>query len=97
MKRILLSLAILSLAAAARADDTAALFAKKCAMCHGKDGKGSPVGVKMGAKDLTATKLSEADVEGVIANGRGKMTPNKGKLTDAEIQALAKYVKAGVK
>jgi cytochrome c6 len=97
MKRIVLALAVLVTAAAARADDTAALFQKKCSVCHGKDGKGSPAGLKMGAKDLTSTKLSEGDIKGVIENGRGKMTPNKGKLTDAEIQSLATFVKAGLK
>lgn len=97
MKRTLVALALLAAAATARADDAAALFAKKCSACHGKDGKGSPAGLKLGAKDLTGTKLSEAELKAVIENGRGKMTPNKGKLTDAEIQSLAKFVKGGLK
>jgi cytochrome c6 len=97
MKRILFALVTLSLVTAARADDAAALYAKRCASCHGKDGKGTPVGQKMGAKDLTATKESEEALANTIANGKGKMTPYKGKLTDAEIQSLAKYVKAGLK
>jgi cytochrome c6 len=98
MKRILFALAALSLATAAGADDAAAgLFAKRCASCHGKDGKGTPVGQKMGAADLTAATGSEADLANVISNGKGKMTAYKGKLTDAEIQSLAKYVKSGLK
>jgi cytochrome c6 len=97
MKRILFAFVALSLAAAARAEDASALYAKRCASCHGKDGKGTPVGQKMGAKDLTAATGSEADLAAVIANGKGKMTPYKGKLTDEEIQSLAKYVKTGLK
>lgn len=97
MKRLSLTLALLAAAAVARADDAAPLYAQKCAMCHGKDGKGSPVGLKMGAKDLTTTKLPEPDVGKTIAAGKGKMTGFKGKLTDAQIQSLAKYVKAGLK
>jgi cytochrome c6 len=97
MKHVLLAAAVLSLAAAARAEGGADLYAKKCAVCHGKDGKGTPSGQKMGAKDLTATKLSEPDIEGVVANGKGKMTAFKGKLTDAEIAAVAKFVKGGLK
>jgi cytochrome c6 len=97
MKRILLALVVLSLAGAARADDAAALYAKRCASCHGKDGKGTPVGQKMGAKDLTASKESEEAIANTIANGKGKMTPYKGKLTDDEIKSLAKYVKGGLK
>ncbi len=97
MKRILLVLAVVAFAAAARAEDASALFQKKCVVCHGKDGKGSPAGVKMGAADLTATKLSQPEVEDVIANGRGKMMPNKGKLSEPEIKSLARYVKGGLK
>lgn len=95
MKRIVLALAVLGLASAARADG--ALFAKKCAACHGKDGKGTPAGKKMGAEDLSATKLSEAELVKVISDGRGKMAAYKGKLTDAEIHSLAKFIKAGLK
>ncbi|HVP69107.1 MAG TPA: c-type cytochrome [Anaeromyxobacteraceae bacterium] len=82
----------------ARADDAAATFQAKCAVCHGKDGKGqNPMGQKLGVKDLTVTKLSLADVEKTIADGRGKMTGFKGKLSDAEIKAMAKFVKGGLK
>jgi cytochrome c6 len=68
-----------------------------CYACHGKDGKGSPVGLKMGAPNLTTLKVSEADIAKVIENGKGKMTPFKGKLSPEEIQAVAKYVKGGLK
>ena len=95
MKRILFALAALSIAGAAHAE--AALYAKKCASCHGKDGKPTAVGQKMGAKDLGATKLSEQEIVAVIAGGKGKMTAYKEKLTEAEIQSLAKYVKGGLK
>jgi cytochrome c6 len=101
MKRIALALATLATLAAgtARADAAAAdLFQKKCAVCHGKDGKAStPMAQKLGASDLTAVKGSEADIAKVIADGKGKMTPFKGKLSDGEIQSLAKFVKAGMK
>ncbi len=97
MKRTLLALAVVAVAAAARAEGGATLFQSKCVACHGKDGKGSPAGLKLGAKDLTATKLSEPEIEGVISNGRGKMTPFKGKLVEADIKSLAKFVKGGLK
>ncbi len=96
---ILVALAFLAAAGVARADAaTAELFQKKCAVCHGKDGKGTtPMAKKLGASDLTASTSSEADVAKVIADGKGKMTAFKGKLSDAEIASLAKYVKAGLK
>ena len=97
MKRILFAFVALSFAGTALAADAAALFATKCAACHGKDGKGTAVGQKMGAKDITALKESEAAIVTVISNGKGKMSAYKDKLAADEIQALAKYVKGGLK
>ncbi len=99
MKKMLVA-AILSLSVApvAQAGTPAETFQQKCAACHGKDGKGqSDMAKKLGVKDLTVTKLSAAEIEKVVANGKGKMTPWKGKLSDAEISAVAKYVAGGMK
>jgi cytochrome c6 len=97
MKRILVALAAASLATSAVAADAATLFASKCAACHGKEGKGTAVGQKMGAKDLMAVKATEEELAAVITNGRGKMSAFKDKLSADEIKALAKYVKGGLK
>jgi cytochrome c6 len=97
MKRILFAAFALSLAGSALAADAAAIFASRCTACHGKDGKGTPAGQKMGATDLTAVKASEADLAATITNGKGKMSAYKGKLSDDEIKALAKFVKNGLK
>lgn len=99
MKHIAITaVAVLALAGAARAEEAAELFAKRCAVCHGKDGKGdTPMAKRLGAKDLTATRLSRAEIAKVIAGGKGKMTPFKGRMSDAEIEAVAAYVKSGLK
>jgi cytochrome c6 len=100
MKRLIVAAALLAAAGLVRADSAASgadVYAKKCAMCHGKDGKPSAVGVKMGAKDLSVSALSKDEMEKVIENGRNKMTAFKGKLSEDEIEAVAKYVKAGLK
>ncbi|WP_242337331.1 MULTISPECIES: c-type cytochrome [Anaeromyxobacter] len=100
MKRIAVALVVLAAAAVARAEGVAPaeIFAKRCAACHGKDGKGNtPMAQKLGAKDLTTLTTSEADIAKTIENGKGKMTAFKGKMTEAEIQAVAKYVKGGLK
>jgi cytochrome c6 len=100
MKRIALAIAVLALSTAgiARAEAPAELFAKKCSACHGKDGKGqTPMAQKLGAKDLTTVKSTEAEIAKVIAEGRGKMGGFKGKIADPDIQALATFVKAGLK
>jgi cytochrome c6 len=99
MKRIALAVATLALVTTARAEDGKALFAAKCAACHGQDGKGqTKMGEKLGVKDLTTTSLSEADVEKTIETGKPpKMTAYKGKLSDAEIKAVAQFIKGGLK
>ncbi len=95
---VLAALSLLALAAPAAADDASAMFAQKCAACHGKDGKGQvPMGQKLGVNDLTQTKLSAAEIEKMIAEGKGKMTAFRGKIADAEIKALAAWVKGGLK
>jgi cytochrome c6 len=97
MKKLLIAAVALSLAAPALAADAAALFQSKCAACHGKDGTGSPVGKKMGAQDLTKLAADAPAIAATIANGKGKMSAFKGKLAAEEIDALAKYVKGGLK
>ncbi|HTN54257.1 MAG TPA: cytochrome c [Anaeromyxobacter sp.] len=94
MKRIVVVLAFALAATAARAEDAAALFQSKCKVCHGADGKGTPAGLKMGAKDLTTLKITEEEMVKDITNGEGKMLGFKGKLTDDQIKAVVKYVKS---
>jgi mono/diheme cytochrome c family protein len=72
-------------------------FKAKCAMCHGADGSASTgMGKSMGLKPLSSPEvqgMSDADLIALITNGKGKMPAYKGKLSDAEISAVAKYVK----
>ena len=96
MKRFALVLAVTSLfATAAQAADAKATFTAKCTVCHGADGKGtSAMAKKLGVKDLTATKLSAAEIEAMIAKGKGKMTGFEGKLSAEELKRLEDIVKA---
>ncbi len=96
MKRIVLAVLAASLAAPVLAANGAAIYAARCKACHGPDGKGSPVGIKMGAKDLAADKDAKK-VEDVVTKGKGKMSAFGGKLSPEEIQAVSKYVAGGVK
>lgn len=97
MKKMLVAALAASLAGSALAADAPQIFASKCAVCHGKDGTGSPVGKRLGAPDLKTIKESEPQIAATITNGKGKMTAFKGKLAPAEIEAVAKYVKGGLK
>jgi mono/diheme cytochrome c family protein len=97
-KMLVAALLSMFVAPVALAGTAAETFQQKCAACHGKDGKGqSDMAKKLGVKDLTVTKLSAAEIEKIVANGKGKMTPWKGKLSDAEISAIAKFVAGGLK
>jgi len=104
MNRIVAALAVclaVALAAPARAaDDGKALFAQKCASCHGPDGKGkTPMGQKLGAKDLTHEDKEPLDeIVKDIENGKPpKMAAYKGKLSAEQIKAVATYIKGGLK
>lgn len=98
-KLCLLATAIFAGAALnAGAADGAAIFAKKCAACHGADGKGATaMGKKMKCKDMTTTSISEAQTikaikEGVKEGGKVRMKPIAS-LSDDEAKAVAAYVK----
>jgi cytochrome c6 len=98
MRKLSVAVVALCLAGPAQAVDAAALYASKCAACHGKDGKGSPTGLKMGVKDLADEKKEPVgEIAEDISNGKGKMPAFKAKLSKDEIDALAKYIKAGLK
>jgi mono/diheme cytochrome c family protein len=73
------------------------IYKAKCAMCHGAAGLGdSPAGKALKAasfKDPAIVKASDADLFAAVKNGKNKMPPNKGKLTDAQIKAVIAYVR----
>lgn len=90
---------LLAAAGTARAEDGKAVFAQRCAICHGQDGKAqSPMGQRLGARDLTATRYTEAQVKAAVENGKPpKMMAFKGKLDPAQIDAVSKFVAGGLK
>jgi len=81
----------------AAADDAAATYKSKCAMCHGADGKGeTPAGKKMGAHDFGAPEvqnMSDAELTQIMEKGKNKMPGYAGKLKDSEIKELVAYVR----
>jgi len=76
----------------AAAQDAAATYKAKCAMCHGADGKGG----KMGTRDFASPdvkKESDADLAGIISNGKGKMPKYGDKLKENEIKDLVTHIR----
>jgi len=79
----------------AKADVAAgeATFKAKCAGCHGADGKGKEV---MKTGDLASAdvqNISDADLSGIITNGKGKMPAYKS-LTPDQVKDLVSYIRS---
>ena len=83
--------------AAGNADAGKALYEKKCASCHAKDGAGNPAIAKamkvelraLGSKEVQAK--TDAELKKDTVEGVGKM---KGiKLTDAEAADVIAYIR----
>jgi cytochrome c6 len=63
------------------------IYKKYCLSCHGVDGR---LGLN-GSKDLTISKLTEAERIIQVTEGKNTMTPFKGILSPEEIKAVAAY------
>ena len=78
--------------------DGAALYASKCAICHGKNGVGTPAWKGKGQPDLSNSDWQKTHSDDQIANrirdGKGKMPGFRKKLSDNEIMELVKQVRA---
>ena len=75
--------------------DGKALYDKKCAMCHGKDGVAKKMAA--GSANLNDPEWQKATdlvtIIGQINDGKGKMKPYKDKFSPTEIEAIARYTK----
>ena len=78
--------------------DAAAIYAKSCATCHGRDGRAKTFKARFNrARNLTdATWQADASDERIynsISNGRGKMPAFGKKLSEEEINGLVAHVR----
>ncbi len=74
------------------------IYKAKCQSCHGAEGTPNPgiakmMGVKP-ASDPAVKSVSETQMVADTTNGKGKMPPFKGKLTDAQIKASVDYFRS---
>jgi len=68
----------------------ASLYILNCASCHGEDGK---LGAS-GAKNLTASKLNDQQIEYIIRKGKNAMPAQEAVLvTDENIKLVIEHVK----
>ena len=81
------------------AADGNAVFAAKCALCHGKDGRGLPNWRAKGQPDFTDAKWqksrTDAQLNASTKEGKGKFMPAfKAKLSDEEIAAVVSRIRS---
>lgn len=77
--------------------DGAELYRVQCASCHGPDGRGdTPVGKALKVQSLLiprwASEDSLAEIDSAVRAGVPGMAPLGLKLTETEIEAIARFV-----
>lgn len=79
------------------AEDGAALYKAKCAVCHGANGEGKPAMKAPSMVSDEAKKLSDADITEMIANGgkekRAAHAFSKKGVSDDQVKALAAFIR----
>ncbi|HJT69746.1 MAG TPA: cytochrome c [Terriglobales bacterium] len=86
------------LAIASSAQDSgAATFKSKCVLCHGADGTGNtPLGKQLQAANLRSKdvqKKTNAELHQIVHDGKTNMPPFADQLSEAQINAVVKYVR----
>jgi mono/diheme cytochrome c family protein len=94
---MLLAALVIAIATPAMAQTAADTYKAKCKMCHGEDGAAAtPMGKNMkipSFKDPTVVKMTDQQLNDIIANGKDKMPKYADKLKANEITDLVKYVR----
>ncbi len=79
------------------AEDGAALYKTKCAVCHGANGEGKPAVKAPSLVSDEAKKKSDADLTDQIANGgkekKAAHAFSKKGVSDDQVKALVAYVR----
>ena len=89
-----------TVAPGAEADAHKSLYLSLCAPCHGPDGRArTPAARKLGVKDLTQSRIPDAEIRQQISEGRRdktgrqQMPPFADKLNDEQLAGLVSLVK----
>ena len=74
------------------AESGEAVYKANCQSCHGSTGTpNAGIAKMMGVKPASEYKTSEEEQIKSVKDGKGKMKPFAGKLTDAQIKDTVKY------
>jgi mono/diheme cytochrome c family protein len=77
-------------------NSAASTYKTNCVSCHGPDGRGSAVGKSLHTADFHSAQVkqqSDAQLAGVISEGRGNMPAFGTRLSKDQIDALVKYIR----
>ena len=82
----------------AKTSSAAALYARNCALCHGRDGRAKTFKAKRNhARNLNDSqwqdRVSDERIFNSIMNGKGKMPAYGKKFSEQEIDGLVNYVR----
>src|SRR5258708_20604341 len=95
---MIVGILVIGLSAPVFAQDAAALYKNKCAVCHGADGKGdTAMGKKLNAKSFSSpevAKMTDAQLIEITTKGKDKMPPYDKKLTDDQIKELVNFIRS---
>ncbi|MHC4320925.1 MAG: c-type cytochrome [Planctomycetota bacterium] len=73
------------------------IFNNNCRICHGKDGKGTKRGKKLGVPNFTDGDWHDTTTDKqmitTITNGKKRMPKQGHKLSPEEIKAVVKYIR----
>jgi mono/diheme cytochrome c family protein len=84
------------LSSPAKADVAAAeaTFKTKCAGCHGADGKGKEALKTRDLGSADVQKQSDADLSGIIANGKPPKMPPYKSMTPDQVKDMVSYIRS---
>ncbi len=69
-----------------------AVYSRSCRQCHGSDGDGGS-GPKLRGNEFDEDFSEMADLIDMIARGEGRMPAFESRLTEAQMEAVSRYVR----
>ncbi len=85
---------LFSLSAQADTAAAEATFKTKCAMCHGADGKGKEAMKTPDFSSADVQKKSDADLSGVITNGKPPKMPAYKTMTPDQVKDMVAFIRS---
>jgi cytochrome c6 len=82
--------------ATATTDTAASAYKANCVICHADDGSGTPLGIRLKAKDLRSKEVQDktsAELAQTVRTGKGNMPAFGTRMDSEQIDKLIEYVR----